>query len=124
VDVIISNCVINLSDDKPRALSEAYRVLKPSGRFAVADVVSLKDIPPRLRQHAEMWCGCLAADEYAAQLALAGFTDISIEPMFVYTRSTISQDFLEGFPEKHGISEADLDILDGAFAGALIRAVK
>ncbi|MDP2891526.1 MAG: arsenite methyltransferase [Bacillota bacterium] len=128
VDVILSNCVINLSEDKPRALSEAYRILKKGGRLAVADIVSLKPVPGRLRKHADMWCGCLAgtlsAGEYEAQLKAVGFSGISIEPVHVYTRSTIEEEFLSGSMECYGIKGKDLDELDGAFAGAFIRARK
>ncbi|HSP35308.1 MAG TPA: arsenite methyltransferase [Thermoanaerobaculia bacterium] len=83
VDVIISNCVINLSADKPKVLREAYRVLKPGGRFAVSDIVAVGDMPEFLRKDMEAWCGCisgaLAIDEYKRLLAEAGFKDADVE---------------------------------------------
>ena len=115
IDAVISNCVINLSQDKQKALSEAYRVLKPGGRLRIADMVCLKEISPKLRQNAEMWCGCLAGTitvaEYQSILQNCGFTNINIEIAHVYTKETI------------GI-QADLGDIDGAFAGALISADK
>src|SRR5882762_4204677 len=84
VDVIISNCVINLSGDKDRVLSEAFRVLKPGGRFAVSDIVVRGEMPPEIRRRVELWAGCIAGalqeDEYSSKLARSGFTEISIEP--------------------------------------------
>ena len=88
VDVIISNCVINLSADKDRVLREAFRVLKPSGRVAISDVVVRGDIPPDVRRSLELWVGCVAGalteDEYRSKLAAAGFTDIELETTRVY----------------------------------------
>ncbi len=88
VDVIISNCVINLSADKDRVLREAFRVLKPGGRFAVSDVVTRGDVPDDVRQNMLLWVGCIAGalddDEYVAKLAKAGFDGIDIEPTRVY----------------------------------------
>src|SRR5438477_3872967 len=88
VDVIISNCVINLSADKARVLKESYRVLKPGGRFAVSDVVCRGEVPDAVRRSIERWVGCIAGaleeDEYKRLLAAAGFTDISVEPTRVY----------------------------------------
>src|ERR1019366_8490461 len=84
VDVIISNCVINLSGDKDKVLSEAFRVLKPGGRFAVSDVVTRGDVPEVVRRDMLLWVGCIAGalrdDDYSAKLAKAGFAYISIEP--------------------------------------------
>jgi len=115
IDAVISNCVINLSQDKHRALFEAYRVLKPSGRLRVADMVCTKDIDPKLRKNAEMWCGCLAGTirpaEYETLLRSNGFNNINIEIVHVYTRETIGIDM-------------DLGDVDGVFAGALISADK
>src|SRR5207245_3021957 len=88
VDVIISNCVINLSADKDRVLREAYRVLKPGGRFAVSDVVVRGEVPPAIRRSVELWAGCVAGaleeSEYRAKLAAAGFEAIGVEPTRVY----------------------------------------
>ena len=88
VDVIISNCVINLSTDKQRALAEAFRVLKPGGRFAVSDVVVRGEVPSEVRQSMELWVGCIAGAlgerEYVQRLQQAGFEDIGIEPTRVY----------------------------------------
>src|SRR5512141_2282469 len=89
VDVIISNCVINLSADKDRVLREAFRVLKPGGRFAVSDVVVRGEVPAEVRRSMELWVGCIAGalqqDQYTAKLAQAGFAEIDIEPTRVYS---------------------------------------
>src|SRR5579862_565041 len=88
VDVIISNCVINLSADKDRVIREAFRVLRPGGRFAVSDVVTRGDIPDEIRRNVLLWVGCVAGaldeDEYRAKLAAAGFDQIDIEPTRIY----------------------------------------
>src|SRR5246127_4244282 len=88
VDVVISNCVINLSGDKDRVLGEAFRVLKPGGRFAVSDVVTRGEAPDDVRQSMLLWVGCIAgalrADDYVSKLAKAGFDKIDIEPTRVY----------------------------------------
>lgn len=88
VDVVISNCVINLSGDKDRVLTEAFRVLKPGGRFAVSDVVVRGSMPPEFRRSAELWAGCIAGaleeEEYRDKLAKAGFEAIEIEPTRIY----------------------------------------
>jgi arsenite methyltransferase len=124
VDVIISNCVINLSADKDKVLSEAFRVLKPGGRFAVSDVVTRGEILPEIRQSVLAWVGCIAGaleeNEYRNKLAVAGFTQIEIEPTRIY-RAEDAREFLSG----QGI---DVDALspqvDGKFFSAFIRAVK
>src|SRR5579862_9671031 len=89
VDVVISNCVINLSGDKDRVLREAFRVLRPDGRFAVSDVVVRGAVPAEIRRSVELWVGCVAGaleeSEYRAKLAAAGFEDIEIEPTRVYS---------------------------------------
>lgn len=89
VDVIISNCVINLSADKPQVLAEAFRVLKPGGRFAVSDVVVRGEVPPDIRRNVELWIGCVAGaleeEEYRTLLTAAGFTDVDLEPTRIYT---------------------------------------
>ena len=88
VDVIISNCVINLSADKDRVLREAFRVLKPGGRFAVSDVVTRGEISPKIRQSILLWVGCVAGalreTEYREKLAAAGFEQIEVEPTRIY----------------------------------------
>ncbi|MFZ0804862.1 MAG: arsenite methyltransferase [Candidatus Sulfotelmatobacter sp.] len=124
VDVIISNCVINLSADKDKVLREAFRVLKPGGRFAVSDVVTRGEILPEIRQSVLAWVGCIAGaldeDEYRSKLAAAGFEQVSIEPTRIY-HAEDAREFLSG----QGI---DVDKLapqvDGKFLSAFIRAVK
>ncbi len=124
VDVIISNCVINLSGDKDRVLSEAFRVLKPGGRFAVSDVVTSGEVPPEIRQSVLLWIGCIAGalqnDEYAAKLAKAGFEGIEIEPTRVYNIED-ARAFLTG----QGIDvNALAPRVQGKFMSAFIRATK
>ena len=124
VDLIISNCVINLSADKSRVLAEAFRVLKPGGRFAVSDVVVRGDIPPEIRRSIELWVGCLAGaleeSEYQAKLAEAGFEDVSIEPTRVY-RVEDAREFLSG----HGVDvEKIAPLVDGRFYSGFIRGRK
>jgi arsenite methyltransferase len=124
VDVIISNCVINLSADKDRVLREAFRVLKPGGRFAVSDVVTRAKMLPEIRQSVLAWVGCIAGaleeNEYRGKLAAAGFQQIQVEPTRIY-RTEDAREFLAG----QGI---DVDALapqvDGKFLSAFIRAVK
>ena len=124
VDVIISNCVINLSADKDQVLREAFRVLKPGGRFAVSDVVTCGDIEPEIRQSMLAWVGCVAGalDErvYREKLANAGFTQIEVEPTRVY-RADDAKDFLA----KSGLDAAILGPkVDGKFMSGFIRAIK
>jgi SAM-dependent methyltransferase len=124
VDVIISNCVINLSADKDRVLREAFRVLKPGGRLAVSDVVVTGDVPPEVRRHVELWVGCIAGaledSEYTSKLAAAGFESIGIEPTRVYTIEDARQ-----FLSAQGIDvDAIAPAVDGKFKSAFIRAVK
>jgi SAM-dependent methyltransferase len=124
VDVIISNCVINLSADKDRVLREAFRVLKPGGRFAVSDVVTRGEVPGVIRRSVELWIGCLsgALDEgdYTSKLAAAGFQDVSIEPTRVY-KAADARAFLEG----HGIDVDEVaPMVDGRFFSGFIRAHK
>ena len=124
VDVIISNCVINLSADKDRVLAEAFRVLRPGGRLAVSDVVARGAVPPEVRRNMELWIGCIAGalDEnvYRDKLIRAGFEEVGIEPTRVF-RAEDARDFL---------TEAGLDLatinasIDGKFASAFIRARK
>lgn len=124
VDVIISNCVINLSADKDRVFEEAFRVLKPGGRFAVSDVVTHGDVPANVRQSMLLWVGCIAGalrdDEYAAKLAHAGFVDIEIEPTRIYDIED-ARTFLSG----QGVDvDAIAPEVQGKFRSAFIRATK
>jgi arsenite methyltransferase len=124
VDVIISNCVINLSADKDKVLREAFRVLKPGGRLAVSDVVTRGEMLPEIRQSVLAWVGCIAGaleeNEYRSKLAAAGFQQIDLEPTRIY-RAEDAREFLTG----QGI---DVDALapqvDGKFLSAFVRAVK
>jgi arsenite methyltransferase len=124
VDVVISNCVINLSADKDRVLREAFRVLKPGGRFAVSDVVTRGEVPAEVRQNMLLWIGCIAGAlemvQYIAKLATAGFDHIDVEPTRVYEIED-ARVFLSG----QGV---DVDALapqvEGKFMSAFIRAVK
>ncbi len=123
VDVIISNCVINLSADKARVLREAYRVLKPGGRFAVSDVVVRGEVPEPIRKNMELWIGCVAGAleelEFKHLLAEAGFTDIDIEPTRVYTGAD-AESFLTGA----GLDLAMAEGIDGRFMSAFVRGTK
>ena len=124
VDVIISNCVINLSADKDRVLAEAFRVLKPSGRFAVSDVVVRGEMPAAIRHSVELWIGCVAGaleeQEYRDKLAKAGFAGVDVESTRVY-RVEDARDFLAG----SGIdADAIAAQVDGKFMSAFIRARK
>ena len=124
VDVVISNCVINLSADKDRVLRETFRVLRPGGRFAVSDVVVRGDVPAAVRRSVELWVGCLAGameeSEYRAKLAVAGFEEIEIEPTRVYSVEDARQ-----FLTAEGIDvDAIAAQVEGKFASALIRARK
>ena len=124
VDVVISNCVINLSADKDRVLRETFRVLKPGGRFAVSDVVVRGDVPGEVRRSMEMWVGCIAGalqdHEYIGKLAKAGFDGIDIEPTRVYSIEDARQ-FLTG----EGINvDAFAPQVENKFMSAFIRAVK
>ena len=124
VDVIISNCVINLSADKDKVLGEAFRVLKPGGRFAVSDVVVRGNVPEEIRRHMLLWVGCIAGalrdSDYLSKLAKAGFESIDIEPTRVYDIED-ARTFLSG----QGL---DVDALapqvEGKFLSAFVRATK
>ena len=124
VDVVISNCVINLSADKDRVLGEAFRVLKPGGRLAVSDVVTRGEIAPEVRQSVLLWVGCIAGaldeKEYRGKLAAAGFEQIEIEPTRIY-RVEDAREFLSS-------SGVDVDAIaaqvDEKFMSAFVRAVK
>jgi SAM-dependent methyltransferase len=124
IDVIISNCVINLSGDKDRVLREAFRVLKPGGRFAVSDVVTRGAVPEELRRDILLWAGCIAGaleeNDYRLKLAAAGFEAIGIEPTRVYHVED-AREFLAG----KGIDvDAIAPAVDGKFMGAFVRAKK
>ena len=124
VDVVISNCVINLSADKDRVLREAFRVLRPGGRFAVSDVVVRGSVPDEIRKSVELWIGCVAGaldeSDYRAKLAAAGFDEIAIEPTRVYT-----VDDARGFLAAKDLNlQAIAPQVNGKFASAFIRAKK
>jgi ubiquinone/menaquinone biosynthesis C-methylase UbiE len=137
VDVVISNCVINLSADKDRVLAEAFRVLKPGGRFAVSDVVVRGDVPPAIRRSVELWIGCVAGAledrEYRDKLAKAGFEAIDVEPTRVYHVEDW-RGAAEGEPSGYedareliagaGLDAGTLAELDGKFMSAFVRARK
>ncbi|HUF46829.1 MAG TPA: arsenite methyltransferase [Vicinamibacterales bacterium] len=124
VDVIISNCVINLSGDKDKVLAEAFRVLKPGGRFAVSDVVCRRPVPDDVRKSVELWVGCIAGaldeSDYRARLKRAGFSNVDIEIVREY-RADDARSFLAeaGFD-----AEAVAPVVDRAFASAFIRATR
>jgi ubiquinone/menaquinone biosynthesis C-methylase UbiE len=124
VDVIISNCVINLSGDKDRVLREAFRVLKPGGRFAVSDVVVRGEVPEEIRRSMLLWVGCIAGalsdTEYESKLKKAGFQKIELEPTRVYNVED-ARAMLAG----HGIDvDAIASQVEGKFMSAFVRAVK
>jgi ubiquinone/menaquinone biosynthesis C-methylase UbiE len=124
VDVIISNCVINLSADKDKVLREAFRVLKPGGRFAVSDVVTRGEIRPEIRKSILLWVGCIAGaldeSDYRAKLASAGFESVEVEPTRIY-RAEEAKDILaaEGLDVEVVAAE-----VDGKFMSAFVRAAK
>ncbi len=125
VDVIISNCVINLSADKDKVLREAFRVLRPGGRFAVSDMVLRRELPEELRKSLNLWTGCVAGAlveaDYLSKLRAAGFQDIAIEPTRVYTREDTAE--MASTSSCCGSDlGATLSALDGAVMSAFIRA--
>ncbi|MGJ3509591.1 arsenite methyltransferase [Enemella sp. A6] len=131
VDVVISNCVINLSPDKDAVVAEAYRVLRPSGRFAVSDIVLLREVPPALTGVVALWTGCISGAlldrDYLAKLGAAGFEDASVEVTRHYTRDELIElaERLDAAQLPEGMTGDDVvDALDGAFASAFIRATK
>jgi ubiquinone/menaquinone biosynthesis C-methylase UbiE len=124
VDVIISNCVVNLSPDKDAVLQEAFRVLKPGGRFAVADIVTRGKMPDGLKRSLELWAGCVAGalseEEYSAKLAAAGFGDIEIEAVREYTAADADSGGLGELVQRYAKQGADrLGIIS-----AIVRARK
>jgi arsenite methyltransferase len=124
VDVVISNCVINLSADKNAVLREAFRVLKPGGRFAVSDVVTRGEIVPEVRKSLLLWVGCVAGaleeSDYRSKLASAGFEQITLEPTRIYNVND-AREFLAG-------QNIDVDVIapqvDGKIMSAFVRAIK
>jgi SAM-dependent methyltransferase len=124
VDVIISNCVINLSADKDRVLREAFRVLKPGGRFAVSDVVVRGSVPEAVRKSMLLWVGCIAGaleeSEYIAKLTRAGFEDATVEPTRVYSVEDARQFLTEAGVDVDAIAPQ----VNGKFFGAFVRAIK
>ena len=124
VDVIISNCVINLSADKDKVFREAFRVLKPGGRLAVSDIVVRGEMPPEVQRSIELWAGCMAGalrdTEYVSKVKAAGFQPVEIEPTRIYTEADARESF----------SGKDIDIdrlapqVDGKFMSAFVRATK
>ncbi len=123
VDVIISNCVINLSVDKDRVLREAFRVLKPGGRFAISDIVVRDEMPGEIRRRVELWAGCIAGvleePEYRSKLAAAGFEQIEVEATRIYTAAD-AQGFLAENPDLEKFAQ----MADGKFMSAFVRARK
>lgn len=124
VDVVISNCVINLSADKDRVLKEAFRVLRPGGRFAVSDVVVRGEVPAAVRQSMLLWVGCIAGaleeSDYRAKLDAAGFTDVDLEPTRTYNIEDARQ-----FLSEAGVAVDEIaPQVEGKFVSAFIRATK
>jgi arsenite methyltransferase len=124
VDVIISNCVINLSSDKDAVLREAFRVLKPGGRFAVSDVIVRGDVPVDIRRSMELWVGCIAGAleerEFDAKLRAAGFADVEVEPWRIY-----NVEDARSFLTESGLNVERLaKEVEGRFASAFVRARK
>jgi arsenite methyltransferase len=124
VDVIISNCVINLSNDKDAVLRDAFRVLKPGGRFAVSDVVVRGDVPAAIRRSMELWVGCLAGalqeTEYVEKLRAAGFTEIEVEPWRIYNIDDAREFLTESGVDVDGLAPQ----VEARFASAFVRARK
>jgi ubiquinone/menaquinone biosynthesis C-methylase UbiE len=124
IDVIISNCVINLSADKDRVFREVFRVLKPAGRFAVSDVVTCGEMLPEIRERVLLWVGCVAGaleeQEYRAKLTAAGFQNVDLEPTRIYrvedARALLSEQGID--------VEAIAPQVDGKFMSAFVRATK
>lgn len=131
VDVVISNCVINLAGDKDLVLREAFRVVKPGGRLAVSDIVLLRELPVEAQQAMSLWTGCvggaLLSGDYMAKLLRSGFTDISVEVTRIYTRQDLVEmaDSLPSAEIPEGLDVSGVvDALDGAVVSAFVRARK
>jgi ubiquinone/menaquinone biosynthesis C-methylase UbiE len=126
VDVIISNCVINLASDKDQVLREAFRVLRPGGRFAVSDIVLRRELPESARQSMQLWTGCVAgalvARDYVRKLGNAGFQNIEVEPTRVYSKDDTAEMAASTCCGTE-LTEA-LNALDGAVMSAFVRATK
>jgi ubiquinone/menaquinone biosynthesis C-methylase UbiE len=126
VDVIISNCVINLSADKDQVLREAFRVLRPGGRLAVSDIVVRRELPDAVKKSMALWTGCVAGalleSEYVAKLSAAGFTDIQVEPTRIYTKDDAAE--MASSACCGGDMTEALAELDGAVMSAFVRAKK
>lgn len=124
VDVIISNCVINLSADKDRVLREAFRVLKPGGRFAVSDIVTRGAVSAEIRKRSDLWVSCAAGaleeNEYRGKLAASGFQNVNIEPTRIFKSQDV-KDFLDGEGIRFSVADSEID---GKFMSAFIRATK
>jgi len=124
VDVIISNCVINLSGDKRKTLAEAFRVLKPGGRFAVSDVIVRGEVPADVRRNMELWMGCVAGaleeSEYQSLLGAAGFEQIDIEPTRIYKAEDAAAFLANVVQDVAGVARE----IDGKFLSAFVRATK
>ena len=124
VDVIISNCVINLSADKDKVLREAFRVLKPGGRLAVSDIVVRGDIPPEIQRSLELWAGCIAGalrdTDYVSKVKAAGFQSVEVEPTRIYTEADARQSFSGKDIDLDGLAPQ----VDGKFMSAFVRATK
>lgn len=128
VDVIVSNCVINLSPDKAQVLREALRVLRPGGRLAISDIVLRKELPPAVRRSIEAWAGCVAGAlleyDYSVKLAGAGFVDIDIEPTRIYTREDADEIVGSSSCCGGGVMDFDPAEIDGTIMSAFVRAKK
>ncbi|HSP60081.1 MAG TPA: methyltransferase domain-containing protein, partial [Ornithinimicrobium sp.] len=129
VDVVISNCVVNLSPDKPAVAREAHRVLRPGGRLAVSDIVLLRPVADELAPVVALWTGCISgalhADEYVQILTAAGFADVGVEITRRYSRAELVElaDQVDPSELPAGLSQEELvDALDGTFASAFVRA--
>ena len=122
VDVVMSNCVVNLSEDKEKVFREIFRILKPGGRLAIADILALKEVPESIRKMTEMWVSCIALEINTCQeiLSRVGFQKIELQPVHYYTKETLEP--MAG--DKARITDSEWEIIDGAFAGSYIKATK